>query len=128
MSINKENLRSLITAVIIFSMFLFFAAFNHAIASEKYEEGEDTVLSSDEYLEGADTDISYDNVITGTMDAFSQSMIIVDGARHSLCKDVMVFNMANILIKLNDIEAALQVKLFQKSGCVSKINVLTFGQ
>lgn len=126
MSINKENLRSLITAVIIFSMFLFFAPFNHAIAYEEYEDGDDTVLSSDEYVEGADTDISYDEVTTGIMDAFSKYMIIVNGARYSLCKDVMVFNMANKLIKLNDIDAAIQVKLFRKSGCVRKIAVLNF--
>ena len=128
MSINSKNLRPLITAVIIFSMFLFFAPFDHVIASEEYEDGDDAVITSDEYLEGLGPDISYDAVITGAMDAFTQQMIIVDGARYSLCKDVMVFNMANRLIKLNDIEAALQVKLFQKSGCVSKINVLTFGQ
>ena len=118
----------MITAAIIFSMFLFFAPFDHAIASEDYEDGDDAVITSDGYIEGSGPDISYDDVITGAMDAFTQNMIVVDGARYSLCKDVMVFNMANTLIKLNDIEAALQVKLFKKGDCISKINVLTFGQ
>lgn len=113
MSMNKKILISLITAAIIFSLVLLFKPLNHANASAEYEETSQSTLDSDD-------------ITTGIMDEFSKSMIIVDGTRHSLCKDVMVFNNAGKLIHLKDIEAALMVKLYRNKGCVRKINVLNF--
>jgi len=113
MSMNKIYLRSFITAVIIFSLVLLFTPLNHANASNANEVTAHTVRDSDD-------------IITGIMDEFSKSMIIVDGIRHSLCKNVMAFNLANKLIKLNDIEAAVEVKLFRNINCVRKITVLNF--
>lgn len=112
MNINRKHL-ILSAAAIIFSLFMVSVALITTADAENYEETAHTVLDSD-------------NVITGMMDDFSKSMIIADGTRYSLCKDVMVYNTADTLIPLNDIEAALKVKLFSNNGCVRKISVLSF--
>ena len=103
MTINKKSLISSLTAIIIFSLFIFSASFNPAVASDEYD------------------------VITGTMDEYSTSMITVDGTRHNFCKDVMVYNMYNKLIPFKSIDAALKVNLFRVGTCVQKIEVLSFG-
>ena len=106
MKINRKLLFA-----ITFSLLMLTAAFT-AVAID-YEETADTVLDSDQ-------------VISGRMDEFSKRMIIIDGTRHSLCKNVMVYNNAGILIHIKDIEAAVNVKLYRNKGCVRKINVLSF--
>ena len=131
MSLNKLYLTSFIASVIIFPLFLVFVSLNSATAAveyatEEYEEGEETGLSSDEYEKSAHGTLVSDKITTGLMDEFSRRMIVVDGVKYSLCKDVMVYNNAGVLILLKDIEAALEVKLFRNSGCVRKINVLSF--
>ena len=78
--------------------------------------------------EDAHSELDSDRVITGVMDEFSKSSIIVDGARYSFCKDVLVFNLAGKLMRLNDMEAAIEVKLFRTGSCVRKIAVLSFAQ
>jgi hypothetical protein len=55
-------------------------------------------------------------------------LIYVDGLGHRLCKKIKIFTPGNIIIPLEDIEGAGQVKLFKNKGCVRKIKVLQFAQ
>ena len=86
------------------------------------------ILSGIAYSEDAHTAFDSDQVIKGKMDDFSQTMIIVNGRQYSLCKDIMVFNLANKLIKLNDIEGAVEVELFRTTTCIRKIAALSYAQ
>ena len=114
MNIQRKH-SILSTAAIIFFLVMFSVVFITSASTIDYEETANTVLDSDE-------------VITGIMDEFSKKMIIVDGIRYSLCKDVMAFNTAKMLIHLKNIEAAVEVKLFRNKGCVRKILVLKYAE
>lgn len=103
------------TAAITLFLLMFSVVFITSASAIDYEETANTVLDSDE-------------VITGIMDEFSKKMIIVDGIRYSLCKDVLAYNTAKMLIHLKNIKAAVEVKLFRNKGCVRKILVLRYAE
>ncbi len=84
--------------------------------------------SSDKIEDAADTVLPYDDVIRGEMDEMTNRVIYVDGMGHRLCKEVKLFTPINILIPLENIEGAEQVKIFKNKGCVRKIKVLHFAQ
>jgi hypothetical protein len=86
------------------------------------------VLSSDNAEETPDTVLPYDDVITGKMDDFSERLIYVDGFGYRFCDTVKIFNPANRMIQLENIEAATEVKVFSNKGCIRKIKVLQFAQ
>jgi hypothetical protein len=88
----------------------------------------DIAMSSNYGEETADTVLPYDDVITGTMDDFSARLIYVDGIGHRFCDNVMIFDPRNRLIQLENIEAAIDVKVFVNKGCVRKMKVLRFAQ
>jgi len=86
------------------------------------------VMSSDHFEETPDTVLPYDDVITGSMDDFSERVIYVDGIGYSFCDSVKIFNPRNRLIRKENIEAAIEVKVFVNKGCARKIKVLQFAQ
>jgi hypothetical protein len=86
------------------------------------------VMSANNAEEGVNVKRYSDYVITGQMNEYSSTYIVVDDRRYRLCKNVMVFNTRNILISLEDIDAAKEVKLFENKGCVRKMKVLRFAQ
>lgn len=108
---TKTALSSFILAVF---MLVFICAAN-AGKSEYSEETSDIVLP-------------HDNVISGTMDDFSERVIYVDGIGYRFCDSVKVFNPRNKLIQIEDIEAAVEVKVFNNKGCIRKMKVLRFAQ
>ena len=86
------------------------------------------VMSSNHVEETPDTVLPYDDVITGTMDDFSERVIYVDGIGYRFCNAVKIFNPRNRLIQKENIEAAIEVKVFVNKGCARKIKVLQFAQ
>ncbi|KPJ97542.1 MAG: hypothetical protein AMK71_13170 [Nitrospira bacterium SG8_35_4] len=86
------------------------------------------VMSSDYAEETPDTVLPYDDVITGTMDDFSERLIYVDGIGYRLCDTVKIFNPRNRMIKLENMEAAIDIKVFVNKGCIRKIKVLQYAQ
>jgi hypothetical protein len=96
-------------------LLIFTYAGNTATGAEYVEETSDTVLP-------------YDDVISGTMDDFSERVIYVDGIGYRFCDSVKVFNPRNKLIQIEDIEAAVEVKVFSNKGCIRKMKVLRFAQ
>jgi hypothetical protein len=86
------------------------------------------VMSSENAEETADTVLPYDDVITGKMDDFSERLIYVDGFGYRFCDNVKIFNPRNRLIQLENIEAAVEVKVFVNKGCIRKIKVLQYAQ
>ena len=85
-------------------------------------------MSSEYAEETADTVLPYDDVMTGTMDDFSERLIYVDGIGYRYCDTVKIFNPRNMMISRENIEAAIDVKVFVNKGCVRKIKVLRFAQ
>ena len=86
------------------------------------------VRGSEDIEESADLVLPYDDVLTGKMGDVTNRLIYVDGLWHRLCKKIKIFTPGNIIIPLEDIEGAGQVKLFKNKGCVRKIKVLQFAQ
>jgi len=84
--------------------------------------------SAEEIEEAPNMIMPDDNVITGPMSEYSNIWIIVNDIRYPLCKNVKVFNPRNRLMNYKNIDAALEVKLFENKNCVRKIKVLRFAQ
>jgi hypothetical protein len=87
-----------------------------------------TTVSSDEIEETADMILDGDNIITGNMNEYSSKRIVVDGLGYNLCDGILIFSTRNRMIKLVDIGAAKEVKMFVTRNCVRKITVLRFGE
>lgn len=86
------------------------------------------VRGSENIEESADTVLPYDDVLTGMMGDVTNRLIYVDGLGYRICKEIKIFTPGNILIPLENIEGAGQVKIFKNKGCVRKIKVLQFAQ
>lgn len=76
--------------------------------------------------EDAGAALTSQNIVTGKMDEYSRSFIIVDNVRYGFCNGIKFFNMNNKEIPLRDIDAALEVELYESNGCIEKIIVLRF--
>lgn len=87
-----------------------------------------TLMGSEYVEETPDAVLPYDDVITGKMDDFSERLIYIDGFGYRFCDNVKIFNPRNRLIQLENIEAAVEVKVFSNKGCVRKMKVLRFAQ
>ena len=85
-------------------------------------------LYAEEIEEAPNMVMPDDNIITGEMTDYSGSFIVVDYTRYRICKKIKVFNPSNRLMNYKDIDAALEVKLFESKGCVRKIKVLSLAQ
>ncbi len=96
-------------------VFVFIITAGEAMTFENFEEDANMVMPSD-------------MIITGKMNEYSESSIVVDGIRYSLCNGVKIFTPRNRMIPLKDIDAAEDVKLFRNNDCVRKIKVLRFAQ
>ena len=66
-----------------------------------------------------------DNVFEGTMNDITKSYIIVDDLRFDFCTGI-TFYYKTTEIPFKDMEAALQVELYEGNGCVNKIVALMF--
>jgi len=86
------------------------------------------LLYAEEIEEAPNMTMPGDNIITGEMTDYSDSSIVVDYIRYSLCSKMKVFNPSNRLMNYKDIDAAIEVKLFESKGCVRKIKVLSLAQ
>ena len=86
------------------------------------------VRGSEDIEESADLVLPFDDVLTGKMGDVTNRLIYVDGLGYRLCKEIKIFTPGNILIPLENIEDAGQVKIFTNKGCVRKIKVLQFAQ
>jgi len=85
-------------------------------------------MSSDYAEETPDTVLPDDQVISGTMDDFSEHLIYVDGIGYRFCDRIKVFNPRNKMITVENLEAAVEVKLFNSNGCVRKLKVVRYAQ
>ena len=74
----------------------------------------------------ADAAAASDNITTGTMDGYSNDYIIVNNARYGFCRGIKIFNKKGKELPLRDMDAALEVQLYESTGCVNKIVVLSF--
>ncbi len=111
----KNTLTGIISLLFLFS-FLFTAASGSNLYAEEFEETADTKLYSD-------------SIVTGNMDNYSKRSITVNNSRYDFCSDVIVFTPTDTRISIDDIDAAVTVKLFlKKYSCVRKINVLRFAE
>ncbi len=105
--------KSLLTPLFISLLFIFQIAPITAGSFESIEEKADTSRPSD-------------SIVIGDMDSYSNSSIILDNFRYSFCRQFVVYSPLNSRLNLNDIDAAVKVKLFINDGCVRKIKVLRF--
>jgi predicted RND superfamily exporter protein len=67
-----------------------------------------------------------DNITTGTMDSYSNDYIIVNNVRYGFCTGIEIFNKKGEELLSRDLDAALEVQLYEGGGCVNKIIVLRF--
>ena len=125
---NCTNTKRSFLLICISILLLITLVFSSSEVSAQEEIGRemDAPYDSDQYEDTAHTVLDSDDVIIMEMDEFTESAIIVDGARYSFCNNFKVYNTADILMPLNDLEAALEVKLFIDDWCVRKITVLRF--
>ncbi len=87
-------------------------------------------LSAPPIEEDADMVFSSDRLVTGEMNSYSEGQIVVNTTRYALCGDVKLFNSAHQTVRPDNLDTALDVKLFidGSRGCVRKIKVLKYGE
>ncbi len=80
-----------------------------------------------EFIAPATADAAaYDNITTGTMEGYSSDYIIVNNVRYGFCRGIKIFNKKGRELPMRDMDAALEVQLYESGGCVNKIIVLRF--
>lgn len=109
----KKNSLLMTVLLVVISIFMFSSL--NIVSAEEIEEAPNMVMPDD-------------NIITGEMTDYSGSFIVVDYTRYRLCKKMKVYNPKNRLMNYKDIDAAIEVKLFESKGCVRKIKVLSLAQ
>ncbi len=67
-----------------------------------------------------------DTITTGIMEGYSNDYIIVNNVRYGFCRGIKIFNKKGKELQSRDLDAALEVQLFEGGGCVNKIIVLRF--
>ncbi len=67
-----------------------------------------------------------DTITTGIMEGYSNDYIIVNNVRYGFCRGIKIFNKKGKELPLRDMDAALEVQLYESGGCVNKIIVLRF--
>ena len=88
-----------------------------------------SIAYSEEIEETADTKFYSDSIVTGNMDDYSNRSITVNNSRYDFCRNVIVFSPIDTRMSIDEIDAAVTVKLFLKNyKCVRKINVLRFAE
>jgi hypothetical protein len=88
-----------------------------------------SIASAEEVEETAETKFYSDIIVIGKMEEYSKRSIVVNNARYDLCSNVIVFSPADKRISIDNIDAAVTVRLFLKNyTCVRKINVLRFAE
>lgn len=101
---------------LVFFLSFFALTYDSAIAIQEFDEDAELVLATD-------------TITIGIKNQYSTRSIIVDDYEYDLCKEVKIFNLGNMRMPLQDLDAALKVKLFVNGiNCVRKIKVLSFAQ
>lgn len=76
----------------------------------------------------ADAAAASENIRTGIMEEYSSNYIIVNNVRYEFCSGIKFFTKSGKELPLRDIDAALEVQLYEGAGCINKIIVLSFGR